>query len=370
MSNAMQALCNGDNPTRVAYCKAKIKESFRAAGVTVRWIEISKAPTVTRYRVYVSARVSAVVMMDLERELEPALDSPHRVRLAESGENPRVIYVEVVNKEKTPILLRHALRFCGTFERTRMPMLCLGVDVDGAPVPARLDWMPHLLVTGMSGSGKSVLMNLLISQLAVLASPERVNFVLFDPKRMAFSLFSRLPHLLCPVVHDAAQAGTVFETLVDEMRARFELLKAANASNIEAYNSLANQTQVHAPMSYTVLLIDEIMELMLTEEQREINTRLLCLLAKKGPSVGIHLVIGTQHLSPILLPRELLLLIPARIACRLLTQIDSKFALGVDGAETLCGNGDALYLPSPDAAEPTRLQIAYVSPSDIKTICG
>jgi len=338
-------------------CEEKLAECFAAADLKTRDIRSTSAPTVTRYYVQLVEPLPEGVLLPLTDTIRVALDS--RVRVVEADGNPCVVYVEVENVRRYPVrlaALRHLMR---TSLRETMPSLCLGIDADGRPLTTHLGHLPHLLVAGAAGSGKTSFFHLVIEELSTAVKPHLVNFVLIAPKPRAFANFSALSHLLCPVVRDPAEATAVLCSLLDEMKARLSILDSEKAFHIYDYNKRALRRKLFPPMPYTVVIIDELFPLMLTEAQRETNTRLLCDLLRTGHAVGIHLLIGVQSISPIILPPDLLAAIPSRLALRLPTPIDSLFVLNSPGADCLRDGGDALFRSQYDE-EPIRFQIAQV----------
>src|SRR5207237_1378941 len=242
--------------------------------------------------------------------------------------------------------------------------LALGNDVSGAPIAGDLTRMPHLLIAGATGQGKSVCINALISSLLFTSTPDRLRLMLIDPKRVEMSSYNGLPHLMVPVMVETHQAAAALRWAVAEMDRRYKLLSAAGVRNIQGYNEKAT-TQSAKPMAYIVIVVDELADLMMVAagEMEE----LICRIAQLARAVGIHLIVATQRPSTDIITGLIKANIPSRIAFAVGSQVDSRVILDSGGAEKLLGRGDMLYQPV-DAGKPTRIQGAFVSDAEVESV--
>lgn len=357
MSQDAPCRWGSDSMEHKLFCEEKIGDCFTAAGFTHHGVRATCAPTVTRYYVYLTAPISNTDLDAVTEAIRMAVGSSARVYEAE-GE-PRLIIAEVENAERHPVLLADLRRLSHRRMYETMSSFNLGIDAEGRLVTEHLSHMPHLLVAGTAGSGKTNFFHLLIDQLASASPPDRVNFLLFATKLDAFARFADLPHLLRPVVRFYPEATATLDTLRSEMWSRLNALERIGVDHIYDYNKRALQRREFPPMPYTVVVIDEMLDLMLTEKSRAQNTELLCDLAQRGHDVGIHLVMGARSLSPLVLPPRLLHLVPSRLAFHLNNEIDSYFFIAFGGAECLRPGGDALLLTQYHE-EALRLQVAQV----------
>ncbi len=357
----------GDSWEHLAFCTYTISEMLNDKGMEVRQITHSKAPAVTRYTVNI--RLTGAKKLpktsDLSTDLALALRAAYPVHVTVEKSRPNTLLIDVPN-EKTDLLTFSDVRpLCCDTEVGSLPSLCIGVDADGWPVQYRFDYQPHLLVAGMTGSGKTSLIYTILAGLTSKLAPTDVSFLLFDEKRVEFSSLKTLPHLLYPIMNDPNEAITALQLLCEMIQARYDLLREEAVASIATYRRQAEYGNGLPPMPYIVVVIDEILSLMLTEEMRKKATSALRCIAQRGRLVGIHLIIGVQKPSPIILPHELLSSLRTRIGMRMTTTIDSRMILaGHDGAQHLRGSGDA-FLLTEDTQTPIRFQAAYSLPEDI-----
>ncbi|MBE6552884.1 MAG: hypothetical protein E7666_00920 [Ruminococcaceae bacterium] len=369
MSQASFPNIEGDSWEHLAFCTYTISEFLKNVGLEAREITYSKSPRVTRYRVTLQPpreKKKPPKASSLSSELALALHSAYPVRVSVEPNHPNTLLIDIPNENTEAVTFSDVRSLCRDTESERLPSLCIGIDTDGWPVQFRLDLQPHLLVSGISGSGKTSLINTFIAGLTSKLSPKDLCFLLFDPKKVEFSALKSFPYLLYPIISDPDEAISALQILCEEIKARCERLRAAHTVGIVTYRREAIGNNRLPPMPYVVVVIDEIMNLMLTSEMRKKATDALCYITQKGRAAGVHLIIGVQRPSPIILPELLLSNLPTRIALRTTTMIDSKMILfGHDGAQHLCGSGDALLLLSEDAQTPIRFQSAYTLPEDI-----
>ncbi|MBI2862718.1 MAG: DNA translocase FtsK [Chloroflexi bacterium] len=354
-----------------------IEQTLADFGVPVRVVEIQAGPVVTQFGVEPGFRerkgVNGVLLRrekvkvsevtSLSNDLTLALAAP-AIRIEAPVPGRSVIGIEVPNSSAALVSLRSQLE-TQQFQRLRGKLrLALGQDVSGQPVVADLAKMPHLLIAGATGSGKSVCINSVLATLLMQASPDELRLLLIDPKRVERSLFQQVPHLLGPIVSDLDRVVPALEQAMREMDRRYREFALRRVRNIEGYNRL--MTEQRAPLlPYIVLVIDELADLMmLAPEEAE---RSICRLAQLARATGIHLIVATQRPSVDVVTGLIKANFPARLSFMVTSLVDSRTILDMAGAERLLGRGDMLYLPS-DAAKPIRTQGTFVSDDEITAL--
>ena len=244
--------------------------------------------------------------------------------------------------------------------------IALGIDIGGKPIIADLTELPHLLIAGATGSGKSVCINNIIVSILYKLSPEKVKLLMIDPKRVELNIYNGIPHLLIPIITDASQAIKVLNWSISEMEKRFKIFAEAGVRNLEGYNeyvrNINNDTET---LPYIVIVIDELADLMLSSPVKAEES--LCRLAQMTRATGIHLIIATQRPSVDIITGSIKVNFPSRIAFAVSTQVDSRTILDVNGAEKLLGNGDMLFSPV-GASKPIRAQGAFVVEKEIRNV--
>ena len=267
--------------------------------------------------------------------------------------------VEVPNTRPAKVTLGDVFREYPTANEWSLPV-GLGKDISGRAVFLDLAEMPHLLVAGTTGSGKSVMLNGLLTSLLLTTDPRQVKMVLIDPKRVELSQFARVPHLITPVVTDVKKAANALTWAVAEMERRYEVLEKMGVRSLEGYNDRSERQ-----MPYVVIVIDELADLMMTAAAKVEDA--VIRLAQKARAVGIHLVVATQRPSVDVITGMIKANIPSRIAFAVSSQIDSRVILDAAGAEALLGQGDMLYKPV-SASRPSRVQGAYISEAEVDRV--
>lgn len=309
-------------------------------------------------------RVRVNKITALQNDLALALAAPS-LRIEAPVPGRAIVGIEVPNDSATVVTLRHVMEskeFADLGKRTKLA-LALGKGVSGVPVVADLAKMPHLLIAGATGSGKSVCMNSLIACLMMNATPEEVRFVMVDPKRVELTAYHHIPHLaFSEVIVDTDKVVGALQAVVSEMEARFKKFASVAVRNIEAYN---RHPRVLNKLQSWVVIIDELADLMMAAPF-EVE-RLLCRLAQLGRAAGIHLVVATQRPSVDVITGLIKANFPTRIAFAVTSMTDSRTILDMGGAEKLLGRGDMLYMPT-DAAKPTRIQGVYVSDGEVERL--
>ena len=243
--------------------------------------------------------------------------------------------------------------------------VCLGADVSGKPVVFDIEKMPHLLVAGATGMGKSVCINCLVMSLLYKARPDEVKLIMVDPKKVEFTMYRDIPHLYCPIVSDPKKAAGALASAVSEMERRFSLIEDVGVRNITGYNEITKDDPEKEYLPRIVIIIDELADLMMTAPD-DVET-CICRLAQKARAAGIHIIIGTQRPSVDVVTGLIKANIPSRIAFTVSSQVDSRTIIDVAGAEKLIGRGDMLYAPV-GASKPLRVQGAFVSDGEVERV--
>jgi S-DNA-T family DNA segregation ATPase FtsK/SpoIIIE len=341
-----------------------LTETLRDFGVTGRVGEVHPGPVITRYEYVPGPGVKVAQILNREDDLALKLRAS-RIRIIAPIPGKAAVGIEVPNRNPAPIFLRRLLE-TRAFQETTGPLpLALGRDIGGAPVITELSRMPHLLIAGTTGSGKSVCMNALITSLLLKRTPEELRLLMIDPKMLELPMYNGIPHLLTEVVTDPRIAVRSLKWLLLEMERRYRVLSARNCRNILSYNMKIEKEgpidEGEEKLPYIVVLVDELADLMITsgKEVEEPIARL----AQTARAVGIHLIIATQRPSVDVITGVIKANFPSRIAFQVATRTDSRTILDQNGAESLLGKGDMLYLP-PGQAAPLRVHGAFVSETE------
>jgi S-DNA-T family DNA segregation ATPase FtsK/SpoIIIE len=347
-----------------------IEETLDSFGAPGRVVEVRTGPVITQFGVepdYIVARnkknrvkVSAIAALD--KDLQLALGAKS-IRIEAPVPGKGYVGIEVPNEQSTVVRLRDVLE-SDQFRKITGPLaIALGQGVDGTPVAADLSGMPHLLIAGTTGSGKSVCVNSIITSLILRNPPSKLKFIMVDPKRVELTQYNGIPHLIAPVVVDTERTTSVLKWVTREMDDRYKRFSAAGARNIEDYNRHLRAGE--EPMPYMIVIIDELADLMMLapDETEKVITRIAAL----ARATGIHLVIATQRPSVDVVTGLIKANFPARIAFAVAGGVDSRVILDQPGAERLLGRGDMLYM-SGDAPAPVRLQGVFVSDTEINNI--
>ena len=342
----------------------KIIESTLATfGVPCKVVGVNPGPAVTQYELQPGPGIQVKRITALQNDLSLALAAaPLRIEAPIPGKS--AVGIEVPNKSASLVTIREVLETAAFREGTRTLALGLGNDVSGASIVADLTRMPHLLIAGATGQGKSVCINALITSLLFQVTPEHMRLLLIDPKRVELTGYNGLPHLALPVLVESHQAAAALRWAVAEMDRRYKMFSAEGVRNIAAYNEKA-VAKLAREIPYIVIVIDELADLMMVAAG-EIE-ELICRIAQLARAVGIHLVIATQRPSTDIITGLIKANIPSRIAFAVGSQVDSRVILDTGGAEKLLGRGDMLYQPV-DAGKPTRIQGAFVSDPEVEAV--
>ena len=329
---------------------------------TIRGME--HGPRITRYSIVPAKGVRVNQIEKLADDIALAL-AAESIRIEAPIPGKSAVGVEVPNKVPSLVSLRDLLEAEEFRSETSKTCVCIGKSVEGSLVYGDIGTMPHVLIAGATGMGKSVCINSLITSMLYKARPDEVKFIMIDPKKVEFAPYNGIPHLLVPVVTEPKQAAGALMWAVDEMNKRYDIIEKLCVKSIDSYNKkVAENPELGAPMSKIVIFIDELNDLMV--QVRDPVENLIMLIAQKARAAGIHLVIGTQRPSVDVITGVIKANIPSRIACKVSSGIDSRTILEQTGAEKLIGKGDMLFAPSGKA--PKRVQGAFVSESETESI--
>ncbi len=341
-----------------------IEETLESFGIQGKVVEVNQGPTITQFGYEPAPGVAVNRILARSSDLALRLGaSPVRLEAPVPGK--RVVGIEVPNAAASLVNIRELLE-SEQFHRIRSKMrLALGRDVSGIPVVGDLARMPHLLIAGATGSGKSVCINGIISSLLYQTTPDELQFLMVDPKMVELIGYDGIPHLRMPVVTEMDRVVGILKWAVREMERRYRLLASKGVRNIAALNTSLSGSQGEKPLPYLVVVIDELADLMMVAPDEVEKS--ICRLAQLGRAAGIHLVVATQRPSVDVITGLIKANFTVRIAFSVTSQVDSRVILDMAGAEKLLGRGDMLYMPT-DSSKPIRLQGAYVSDAEISQL--
>lgn len=357
---------------------AALQETFNQFGIDATVARHSRGPTVTRFEIELGPGVQVKKVANMGDDIAYALAAPD-VRIVAPIPGKSAVGVEVPNRERDLITLGDILRSDVARSEHHPLSVAMGVDIAGNPEVVNLASMPHLLVSGATGSGKSVTLNGMIHSIIMRTRPDQVRMILIDPKRVELNAYQGAPHLLSPVVTDPRRAADAVQWCVKEMEQRYELLAQLGYRNIDSYNEAVEAgevepregpigddgmpTQIESkPLPYILLVIDELADLMLVAP-RDVEDA-ICRIAQMARAVGIHMIIATQRPSVDVITGLIKANIPSRLALQVASQTDSRTIIDMNGAEKLVGKGDMLFLPA-SQGKPSRLQGCWVTEQEI-----
>ena len=359
-----------------------IKRTLANFGIVVELDEISIGPSVTRYAIKPAEGVRLQKIVSLQTNLELAL-AAHPVRIEAPIPGKSLVGIEVPNSAKVTVGLGTLLEAPQFAESSKPLLVALGRDIAGGSIFGNLGRMPHILIAGATGAGKSVTIHALINSLLYRCGPQQLRFLMIDPKRVELTLYNQLPHLLTPVITDPKRAITALRWAGKEMERRYNILEGSRVRDIDSYHQniltprleklrarggeLEEGEMPPEAMPYIVIVIDEIADIMQTYP-RELEAAVVRL-AQMSRAVGIHLILSTQRPSVNVITGLIKANIPARIALQVASQIDSRTILDQSGAEKLLGAGDMLYLGG-EMSKPVRLQSAFISEGEVKKVAS
>ncbi len=347
-----------------------LEKKLEDFGVRGRVVAVSPGPVVTTFEYEPAAGVKINKVVNLSDDLALALRAAS-IRIVAPIPGKAVIGIEVPNAVREMVRFKEIV-ISAAFEKSKSPLtICLGKDIIGQPVVAELSRMPHLLIAGATGSGKSVALNTMICSLLYKADPEHIKMIMIDPKRIELSSYDGIPHLITPVVTNVKKATNALFWAVKEMERRYELLSENSTRNIAQYNRKVaekktdSEGQTLQPLPYIVIVIDELADLMMVSS-RDVEVA-LTRLAQMARAAGIHLIIATQRPSVDVLTGIIKANFPTRLSFQVSSKTDSRTIIDSNGAENLLGSGDMLFVP-PGAAKLQRIHGAYISESELARI--
>lgn len=339
-----------------------IEKTLDSFGISARVVEVNDGPAVTQYAIEVALGTKLSKITALSNDLALALAAPTgQIRVEAPIPGRSLVGLELPNRSLEIVTLKQILGSEAMKDRRNKLLVPLGLDVSGKPVVGNIAKMPHVLIAGQTGSGKSVILNSWIASFLFRTTPSEVKLILIDPKRVEFTQYSGVPHLFTPVIVEKEKIVHALEWATSEMDRRYKMFAQVGARNIETYNEMSGfQT-----LPYIVVVIDELADIIFFAPARVEDA--ICRIAQMARATGIHLVIATQRPSVDVLTGLIKANIPSRISFAVSSMVDSRVILDTPGAEKLLGRGDMLYTP-PEAAKPTRIQGAYVSDNEIKNL--
>jgi DNA segregation ATPase FtsK/SpoIIIE, S-DNA-T family len=353
---------------------AALERTLQTFGVDARVVGAHRGPTVTMYEVAVASGTKVNKVVGLSSDISYALATPD-VRIQAPIPGKSAIGIEVPNTHRDFVMVGDVLRSPAARQATHPLEVALGKDVHGRARMVNLAEMPHLLIAGATGAGKSSLVNSFITSLLARTTPEDVRLVLVDPKRVELSHFGDVPHLLSPVIVHPKRAAEALQWIVREMEMRYELLATVGVRDIDSFEEGLRNGTLRIPlgleekfehMPFIVVVIDELADLMMVAP-RDVEDA-ICRVAQMARAVGIHLVVATQRPSVDVVTGLIKANIPSRIALMTSSQADSRVILDMNGAEKLVGHGDMLFAPS-NISKPVRIQGAWVTEGEVRAIC-
>ncbi len=343
----------------------RLIDTLSSFNVTASIKGVDRGPRITRYEVVPAKGVKVSSIMNLQDDIALSL-AADGIRMEAPIPGKSAVGVEIPNKKASTVRLRELLETEDFRSMKSKTAICIGKDVAGQPVINDISKMPHLLIAGATGMGKSVCINSLLISILYKARPDEVKLIMIDPKQVEFTMYNGIPHLLIPVVSDAKQAAGALMWAVEEMERRYNLLNPLCVRNVDAYNEkVTADPSLGEPMSKIIIVIDEFADLMLQVKDPVEN--LVMRIAQKARAAGIHLIVGTQRPSTNVITGTIKANIPSRISCKVASNVDSRTVLDAVGAEKLLNKGDMLFSYA-GAIKPLRVQGAFVADSEVESI--
>ena len=355
---------------------AVLEQTLKEFDIEAHVVEIDTGPVITMYEIALAPGIKVSTIAALSNDIQRALKA-ETVRIVAPIPGKSTVGIEVPNAQKEKVRMKELMQLAPEAIGKMTIPLYLGKDASGEPLITDLTAMPHCLIAGTTGSGKSVCINTIIMSIMYMQRPDMVKLILVDPKVVEMAAFKDIPHLMCPVINDAQRANSVLEWATQKMDERYEFLAEAGVRNIKGYNSLTTEELIErfAPgtpeeeakipkkLPYIVVIVDELADLMMTSG-KEVESHIVRI-AQKARAVGIHLILATQRPQATVVTGLIKANMPAKIAFRVASKMDSRIVLDMNGAEVLLGQGDMLFLP-PGASKPIRGQGTFIDDREIR----
>jgi S-DNA-T family DNA segregation ATPase FtsK/SpoIIIE len=355
---------------------AMLEQALKEFDIDAHVTEIDTGPVITMYEIALAPGIKVSAISALSNDIQRSLRA-ESVRIVAPIPGKNTVGIEVPNEQKEKVRFKELMQLAPDSASKMAIPLFLGKDASGEPLITDLAAMPHALIAGTTGSGKSVCINTIIMSILYKQRPDMVKLVLFDPKVVEMAMYKDIPHLMCPVINDASKATSVLEWACEKMDERYEFLAEAGVRNIAGYNKLTQEelierfkpatpeeeAKIPKKLPYIVIIIDELADLMMTSG-KEVESSIVRI-AQKARAVGIHLILATQRPSANVVTGLIKSNMPTRIAFRVQSKMDSRIVLDQNGADLLLGHGDMLFLP-PGASKPTRSQGTFIDDKEVR----
>lgn len=368
--NAPPSVVNAMTNEEVAEICDRLEKSLAEFNISAQVVQVTQGPTVTRYEIQPAAGVKVAKIASLENDIAMCMKA-ESVRIIAPVPGKGTVGLEIPNKKSKPVFLREMLE-TDEFRRHASPLaFALGMTISGEPYIADLATMPHVLIAGRTGSGKSVCLNSIICSILFRMTPDKVKFLMVDPKRVELNVYQAIPHLLAPVVCEPRKAAAALTWAVEQMDDRYRKLASLGVRNIDGYNAIVQSEKPHPKalgrqleyMPHIVIVIDELADLMLIA-RNEVEDNIIRL-AQMSRAVGMHLILATQRPSVNVITGIIKANFPSRVAFQVSSKVDSRTILDAMGAEALLGRGDMLFSPG-GSPKPIRLQGCYLSDQEVE----
>lgn len=355
---------SSESEEKLARNSELIEQTLQSFGISAKVLSAHPGPVITRYDIQPDSGVKGAQIVALVRDLARAL-AVTSIRVLETMPGKSCMGLEIPNHDRATVYFSDLIEDESYTGGEHALPLALGKDAAGLPVTADLAKMPHLLVAGATGSGKSVCINAMLLSLLFSAPPEKLRLILIDPKMLELASYNDIPHLLAPVVTDVSLAPAALNWAVEEMENRYRLMSETGARHIDSYNQIIAESGERTPMPYIVVVIDELADLMMTTGKKAEMT--ISRLAQKARAAGIHLILATQRPSVDVITGLIKANVPCRIAFQVASKVDSRTIIDQMGADMLLGMGDMLYLPA-GSGLPSRVHGAFVSDDEVRRV--
>jgi S-DNA-T family DNA segregation ATPase FtsK/SpoIIIE len=354
-----------------------LERALKEFDIDAHVVQIDTGPVITMYEISLAPGIKVSAITALSNDIMRSLKA-ESVRIVAPVPGKNTVGIEVPNAQKERVRFKELLQLAPESSKKMAIPLFLGKDASGEPLITDLTLMPHCLIAGTTGSGKSVCINTIIMSIIYMQRPDLVKLILFDPKVVEMVMYKDIPHLMCPVIHDSTKATSVMEWACEKMDERYDILAEAGVRNIRDYNKLTTEelieklqpstpeeeAKIPKKLPYIIIVIDELADLMLQATSKECETHIVRL-AQKARAVGIHLILATQRPSANVVTGLIKSNMPTRIAFRVQSKMDSRIVLDQNGAECLLGQGDMLFMAA-GASKPVRSQGTFIDDKEVR----